>query len=140
LPIDVAACIAECEDDGSGALTMFAGTVRTTSPRRPDAPVEAITYTAYEPLAEKVLRELELEVVEKTGARSCLIRHRIGLLLVGEVSVIIVVRAAHRDAAFAAVRLGIDELKQRAPIWKKEHFVGEPAADGPKEGDEPSRT
>ena len=34
----------------------------------------------------------------------------------------------HRDAAYAASRYIIDELKARVPIWKKEHYAGtEPA-------------
>ena len=32
------------------------------------------------------------------------------------------VSAAHRDEAFAACRYVIDEVKQRVPIWKKEHY------------------
>jgi uncharacterized membrane protein YfcA len=31
--------------------------------------------------------------------------------------------AAHRNAAFAACRDVIDELKRRVPIWKREHYA-----------------
>ena len=51
------------------------------------------------------------------------IAHRAGDLAVGDVAVAVVVAAAHRDAAFAACRYAIDELKQRAPIWKKERYA-----------------
>jgi molybdopterin synthase catalytic subunit len=34
-----------------------------------------------------------------------------------------VVRAGHRAEAYAASRYAIDELKERAPIWKEEHYV-----------------
>jgi molybdopterin synthase catalytic subunit len=50
--------------------------------------------------------------------------HRIGSLVLGEPSVIIVVRSAHRADGYAASRYAIDELKQRAPIWKEEHYAG----------------
>jgi molybdopterin synthase catalytic subunit len=33
------------------------------------------------------------------------------------------VSAAHRDAAFAACRHVIDEIKARVPIWKHEHYA-----------------
>jgi molybdopterin synthase catalytic subunit len=33
------------------------------------------------------------------------------------------VSAPHRDAAFSACRFIIDELKNRLPIWKKEHYA-----------------
>src|SRR5438093_933674 len=38
-----------------------------------------------------------------------------------DVAVVIAVAAPHRDAAFAAARAAIDELKTVVPIWKKEH-------------------
>jgi molybdopterin synthase catalytic subunit len=49
--------------------------------------------------------------------------HRVGVLLPGEIAVIIAVSAAHRDAAFAACRYLIDTLKETVPIWKKEVFT-----------------
>jgi len=48
--------------------------------------------------------------------------HRLGRLGVGETSVVIVVTAPHRKAAFAACQEAIDRLKKTAPIWKKEFF------------------
>ena len=38
----------------------------------------------------------------------------------GEPSVIVAASAPHRDAAFAGAREIIDEIKARAPIWKRE--------------------
>jgi molybdopterin synthase catalytic subunit len=48
--------------------------------------------------------------------------HRIGELAIGDCAVWVGVTAAHRDAAFIACRYVIDEIKQRVPIWKKEHY------------------
>jgi molybdopterin synthase catalytic subunit len=50
--------------------------------------------------------------------------HRVGTVHVGEDSVGVAVSAVHRPEAFAAARYLIDELKARAPIWKKEHWRG----------------
>ena len=48
--------------------------------------------------------------------------HRTGELGIGELAVWVGVSAAHRDAAFAACRWIIDEVKARVPIWKQEHY------------------
>jgi molybdopterin synthase catalytic subunit len=49
--------------------------------------------------------------------------HRLGRLLVGETSVVVIVTAAHRRPAFDAALEGINRLKKTVPIWKKEHFA-----------------
>ena len=55
------------------------------------------------------------------GARVAM-AHRLGLVPVGETSVVISVTAPHRDACYAASRYAIDTLKARVPIWKKEVY------------------
>ena len=82
-----------------------------------------MTYEAHVALAEKVLQDLEAEVLARFPVRQCRIVHRIGPLALGEVSVYVVVRAGHRGEAFDAARYAIDETKQRVPIWKEEHYV-----------------
>jgi molybdopterin synthase catalytic subunit len=47
-------------------------------------------------------------------------RHRLGMLSVGEPSVAIVAASPHRAEAFAACRAAIEKIKARVPIWKKE--------------------
>jgi molybdopterin synthase catalytic subunit len=49
--------------------------------------------------------------------------HRLGRLVVGETSVVVVVVSAHRGAAFDACRWLIDTLKKTVPIWKREQFA-----------------
>jgi molybdopterin synthase catalytic subunit len=83
-----------------------------------------MTYEVDVPLAEKVLAEIESEALTKFSVHHCRIQHRVGTLKLGETSVIIVVRSAHRAEAYEASRYAIDELKRRAPIWKQEHYVG----------------
>jgi molybdopterin synthase catalytic subunit len=48
--------------------------------------------------------------------------HRLGVVPVGETSVVISVSAPHRDACYAASRFAIDTLKAQVPIWKKEIY------------------
>src|SRR5258707_6110503 len=77
------------------------------------------------------MRALAGEAVVKFGVRDVTLVHRLGRLQVGETSVLVVVAAAHRGAAFDACRWLIDTLKKTVPIWKKEHFVdGAVWADG----------
>lgn len=112
--------LAETQDHGSGALVVFYGTVRNHNEGRP---VAGMTYEAHVSMAEKVLAEIEQDVLQQFDVAQCRIQHRIGKLQLGEASVIIVVRAAHRDTAYTASRYAIDTIKQRAPIWKEEHYI-----------------
>jgi molybdopterin synthase catalytic subunit len=50
--------------------------------------------------------------------------HRIGRLQLSDASVLVVVSAPHRKAAFAAAEFAIDTLKESVPIWKQEHWAG----------------
>lgn len=102
-----------------GALAVFAGTVRDTHEGRA---VQGIHYSAYAPLAEARLAEIEREAAQRFGARVAL-AHAVGELLVGDISVVVVVRAGHRTEAFAACRWAIDTIKQAVPIWKEERYV-----------------
>jgi molybdopterin synthase catalytic subunit len=60
--------------------------------------------------------------MERFGIHNALCHHRTGTLSVGDMAVWIGVTASHRDSAFDACRYIIDEIKQRVPIWKKEHY------------------
>ena len=64
------------------------------------------------------------EIVERAIARHGLCaaaaEHRIGTVPLSEASVAIAASAPHREQAFAGAREIIDEIKARAPIWKKE--------------------
>lgn len=106
-------------DDGSGALVTFAGTVRDHALGKK---VVALDYEAYPPAAEKMLEQIGDEIFERWGIRTVAIFHRYGLLQIGEVSVVIAVSSAHRDAAFEACRYAIERIKVIVPIWKREIY------------------
>jgi molybdopterin synthase catalytic subunit len=118
-PLDLAALLDETGDERSGALVVFGGTVRNSNDGRP---VAGIHYSAHAPLAEKTLTDIEQETLSRFDIRQCRILHRVGDLSLREFSVLVVVRAAHRAAAFDAARYAIDTLKQRVPIWKEELY------------------
>ena len=103
--------------DGAGGTALFVGTVRDSS----DAgPVSSLEYSAYDEMAEKVLTEIAREATEKWGLLGVAVHHAIGPRSVGEVTFVVVCAAPHRDEAFDACRYMTDEVKRRAPVWKKE--------------------
>lgn len=105
----------------AGALAVFLGTVRAHHRGRR---VLYLEYEAYRTMAEAELRRIGEEALRDGGALRVVLVHRTGRLELGEVSVLVVVAAAHRAAAFDACRAAIDDLKRSAPIWKKEVFEG----------------
>ncbi len=117
--IDVAALKAGLADPGAGACVCFEGWVRNTNE---GAAVVALDYEAYEPLALKEGQQVLAEARERFQLIDALCQHRVGQLQLGDCAVWVGVTAAHRDAAFAACRFIIDEIKARLPIWKKEHY------------------
>jgi molybdopterin synthase catalytic subunit len=113
---------------GDGAVCVFDGIVRDNSRGRKTLHLD---YEAYREMALEQMRGLAAEAVTRFGVRDVAVVHRLGRLMVGETSVLIVVASAHRGAAFDACRWLIDTLKKTVPIWKKEQFVdGAVWADG----------
>lgn len=103
-----------------GAEAWFVGKVRS---HRDGREVVAIEYDVFAPLAIQVLSDIVMEARAKWGAQLRLrIAHRRGRLTVGEISVLIRAESPHRDEAFAACRFAIEEIKTRAPVWKKEIY------------------
>ena len=80
-------------------------------------------YQAYAPLAQSEAARILAEAREKFAIIDAHCVHRVGTLEIGELAVWVGVSAAHRDAAFAACRYVIDEVKKRVPIWKNEHYA-----------------
>src|SRR5438309_3130118 len=73
-------------------------------------------------MALRQLEQLAEGALVQFPIREVAVVHRLGRLEIGETSVLIVVAAAHRGAAFDACRWLIDTLKRTVPIWKKEYF------------------
>lgn len=118
-PISAAALIAEVSATGSGAISLFLGTVRDTNEGRP---VTGLDYSAYTAMAEAELARILSEANERFEAPSLVVEHRVGSLALGEVSVGIAASHAHRSPALGAVGYVIEEIKKRLPIWKMERY------------------
>ena len=115
----------------TGAVVLFSGVVRdhaTDDDGVVRSGVQQLEYEAYESqvvpsftaFADELRRRWPL-----TGRIALL--HRIGLIALGEPSVVAAVSAPHRPEAFEAARYAIDALKSSAPIWKREEWQ---ASDG----------
>lgn len=120
-PIDVAALERGVRTDACGGVVTFTGVVRERSDD--DRAVTGLSYEAHEQMALAEFARIAGEAKERFGACEMAIVHRIGELQIGDVAVAVVVACAHRGAAFDACEYAIDELKARAPIWKKEHYA-----------------
>lgn len=106
----------------AGAVVLFLGTVRDHAPGREG--VTHLEYEAYEGVVEPKIAEVVAEARAKWQVECVAAVHRVGSLDVGEVAVAVAASSPHRPEAFAAAGYIIDELKARAPIWKKEHWPG----------------
>jgi molybdopterin synthase catalytic subunit len=106
-----------------GAVVVFSGTARDHAVGREG--VDQLEYEAYD---EQVVARFEAIADEMRGRWPDLGRvallHRVGVVPIGESSVVVAVSSAHRPAAFEAARFGIDSLKATAPIWKRERWAG----------------
>ncbi len=118
-PIDVQKVINVASQNSAGAINTFIGSVRNqTSGKK----VLRLEYEAYEPMA---ISEIQ-KIIDKAAATWQLlgwaVSHRVGLLLPGEIAVVVAISTAHRKESFEACQFVIDSLKQTVPIWKREYF------------------
>jgi molybdopterin synthase catalytic subunit len=101
-----------------GAVATFVGTTRVDESS--DARVEYLEYEAYRPMANNKLEEIGAEIRNRWEVGHVSIVHRLGRVDPGEPSVVIVVAAPRRGAAFEASRYAIERIKEIVPIWKRE--------------------
>ncbi|ADD26892.1 molybdopterin converting factor subunit 1 [Meiothermus ruber] len=104
-------------DHPYGAVVSFLGTTR--SPNK-GLLVSYLEYEAYPGMAEKVMQQIIAEMRARWVLGRVALWHRLGRVLPGEGSILIVVSAPHRPEAFEACRYAIERVKQILPVWKKE--------------------
>jgi molybdopterin synthase catalytic subunit len=119
-PFDTATLRAELLDARVGAYASFEGWVRNHNAERN---VEGLRYEAYMAMAESEGERVVDDALTKFDILDARCVHRTGDLAIGELAVWVGVTAGHRDAAFAACRFIIDEVKSRVPIWKHERYA-----------------
>lgn len=117
-PIDRASAEAFVTTRADGALVVFEGIVRDHDH---GAAVHALDYEAH-PDAQRFLDEVCAEVAEESGLRVAAI-HRVGALKIGDVALVAAVASPHRADAFAVCGRLVDLVKERTPIWKRQHLA-----------------
>lgn len=118
--IDVEEALSAIADDRAGGQAVFLGTVRNEFEGRASV---GLFYEAYRELAEKEMARIAGELKAEFHALHVAMIHRIGELALGESAVIVAISAPHRQEAILACHAGIDRIKSRAPIWKKERWA-----------------
>lgn len=103
-----------------GATAAFVGTMRDFN--EGDA-VRGMTLEHYPGMTEKFLEQISRDAAERWQLLDTLILHRIGDLQPNDPIVLVAVWSAHRKDAFEASRWLMEELKSRAPFWKKEQLA-----------------
>ncbi len=107
-------------DSKWGAVATFVGTMRDDN--EGDA-VKSMFLEHYPGMTEKYLHTISETALNRWQILDTLIVHRVGQIQPRETIVLVASWAKHRAPAFDACRFLIEELKHRAPFWKKETLV-----------------
>ncbi|MCB0414953.1 MAG: molybdenum cofactor biosynthesis protein MoaE [Bdellovibrionales bacterium] len=103
-----------------GGVVTFEGRVRNHNEGKA---VSSLEYEAYEVLAQKEGLKILEEAKKKFDVVNAFCVHRVGHLYIGDMAVWVMACAEHREMAFKACEYIINEVKDRVPIWKREHYV-----------------
>lgn len=107
-------------EPNEGAEAQFLGVVRGEEDGRA---ISGIDYSAYLPMAEKMLRDLVARGAREHGLHRVFIQHRLGFVAAEQPSIIIKVRTKHSAESFDLCRWYLKEIKTCVPIWKRAVFV-----------------
>lgn len=107
-----------------GATAIFIGTMRD---HNEGESVRGMTLEHYPGMTERHLQRIVEAAAREWPLLDTLVLHRVGTLRPNDPIVLVAVWSAHRAAAFAACQSIMEELKSKAPFWKRED-----AADGPR--------
>lgn len=100
-----------------GAMNLFVGTMRDFN--QGDA-VSEMTLEHYPEMTQKHLQQIATDAMNKFEILDMIILHRVGRVLPNDSIVCVVVWSVHRAAAYDANRFVMEDLKAKAPFWKKE--------------------
>ncbi len=100
-----------------GATASFVGTMREFNEGEG---VTGMTLEHYPGMTDRQLEKIVANAAKQFPILDVLLIHRVGDLLPNDPIVLVAVWSAHRQAAFDACRMIMEELKSTAPFWKKE--------------------
>ena len=102
-----------------GATAVFVGTLRDFNE---GDHVASMTLEYYPGMTETYLEKISADAAARWTLLDTLIVHRVGELYPNTPIVLVAAWSAHRRDAFEASRWLMEELKSRAPFWKKERL------------------
>ncbi|MCD6106753.1 MAG: molybdenum cofactor biosynthesis protein MoaE [Caldisericaceae bacterium] len=114
--IDILHYVELLKKDDAGAVVTFLGEPRKSIE---DGDVISINYTAYEAMALSEMKKIEQEALNISGIKEVIIIHRIGEVLLQEVSLFVGISSAHREEGFKVCSMVVDKVKEKVPIWKE---------------------
>jgi molybdopterin synthase catalytic subunit len=117
-PFSVSEALGAVADAEAGGIALFVGCVRNENEGRL---VTLLEYEAYGPMALREMSAIVAELEQEVAGTRLAVLHRVGKLEVGDIAVVCAASAPHRGEAFSACRQLIDRIKERVPIWKREH-------------------
>jgi molybdopterin synthase catalytic subunit len=100
-----------------GATAVFVGSMRDFNEGEA---VTAMTLEHYPAMTEKHLRQIAQQASQRWELLDLVILHRVGEVHPNDPIVLVAVWSAHRGAAYEANRFIMEDLKSKAPFWKKE--------------------
>ena len=103
-----------------GATAIFIGTMRDFND---GDTVQRMTLEHYPGMTERQLQRIVATAGQQWPLLDTLVIHRVGALQPNDPIVLVAVWSAHRAAAFAACRFIMEELKAKAPFWKREDLA-----------------
>lgn len=106
------------KDHSTGAFASFVGQVRADLIN--GEAVKAIEYTAYEEMAEEKMQEIAKEVQQQFGLIGLQVKHSLGMVMAGEICLLVMTSSAHRKAAIEACNELVERVKKELPVWGKE--------------------
>ena len=106
----------------SGAVATFVGTMRDYN--EGDS-VEAMFLEHYPGMTANYLKNISETALKRWDILDTFIIHRVGEIQPAETIVLVAAWAGHRTPAFEACRFLIEELKFKAPFWKRETLTND---------------
>lgn len=105
-----------------GAKSIFIGSMRDMN--EGDV-VTSMILEHYPEMTQKHLEQIATDALNKFDVLDVLILHRVGKVFPSDPIVCVVVWSIHRGPAYDANRFIMEDLKSKAPFWKKEALADE---------------
>lgn len=110
-------------DVDRGSHITFAGVVRG---KENGQPITGIHYSAYLPMAGKMIRQIADEGRARFPGHGLWMEHRVGFVPAGEPSLYLLVTTPHSGEGFEISQWYLSQVKTRLPIWKEVQLANSP--------------